>query len=152
VPPPPPCCLQLSNETRQLWKYEQSLLHAYSRLVQLVTACCSQLLRVDPRSHHVVAVEPQSLTAVRCLSRLLTAGHHFNCRKELIACAVPLLNHPHRSVRQTVHAAVCAVFRQDSSREATADIAQRIAAVVKRKSSEAAQLSSPQPRSKRRTG
>ena len=64
---------------------------------------------------------------------MLGSNHHFNCRKELVDCAVPLLNHPMPAIRRMAFDSVVAVFTGDQQGDAIADCVKAIAKIVHRK-------------------
>ena len=94
--------------------------------------CVSHLLSLCSPSA-VRLASPSFLCAVRGVGRLLSKGHHFNCRKELVECAVPLLNHRLPAIRRVAFDSVVAVFVGDQQGDATADCVRVIAKMVNRK-------------------
>ena len=76
---------------------------------------------------------PSLLCAVRGVCRLLSKGHHFNSRKELVDCVVPLLNCRWPAIRRLAFDSVVAVFTGDQQGDAIAECVRAIAKIVNRK-------------------
>ena len=123
------CCFTTYNLlTRTLPLPVHVFVSAYRR-------CVSHLLSVSS-SHNVSSgrvAPPSFLCAVRGVCRMLSKGHHFNCRKELVECVVPLLNHRLPVIRRLAADSVVAVFIGDQQGDAIADCVRVIAKIVKRK-------------------
>jgi hypothetical protein len=145
-----------------LWKFEQALLSGKTAWTAPSISCCcstkyilltlplplpvhvfvlayrrcvSHLLSVCS-SHNVSSgrvAPPSFLCGVRGVCRMLSKGHHFNCRKELVECVVPLLNHRLPVIRRLAFDSVVAVFTGDQQGDAIADCVRVIAKIVKRK-------------------
>lgn len=125
-------CVQLSEETRRLWRYESLLLRYYHRLLAFVRDVLHREVRAS-RRRRTGPINERAMTAVKGASRMMVKGLHFNYRKELIVYVVPLLNHPDHLVRRPVWHAVLQLFSSDPLGEATAEVVQIISKTIKNK-------------------
>jgi nucleolar complex protein 3 len=132
------------KDVEKVLRFERTLLNAYSRFVKLLVDKRRAEIRAGkgvPRALRLSAAAQDEadgalslpMVVAKCLCRLLEKGYDFNCRKDVITAAVPLLNHPIAAIRAAALSSVRHVFGSDPSGDATLESVRIVARLIKNK-------------------
>ncbi|KAI0241832.1 Nucleolar complex-associated protein 3 [Lamellibrachia satsuma] len=132
----------MKTDTKQLLAYEEGLLNHYKtyleRLELMVKGNSGKNKQQKKKRKQTEDIEIPPLAfkemrrlAVRCLLELLETHPHFNFRTNIIALAVPFMDHRDSELSALVCDYVRQVFREDKEGEVTLEIVRLIGRLVK---------------------
>jgi nucleolar complex protein 3 len=118
---------QISQQVKNVWKYERSLLSSYQQLISFVRN--NLRLLNNPHSPPSTIV----LASVKSLVYLLPRAYDFNYRSEMIELACYSLASQHEEVRNDVMQGLIDMFKADQSMQSTLEAVKLIRNIIKNK-------------------